>query len=104
MAILRSLTSQSPSARCQAGQPDAHQAAVECFFDIVQAMRPGVTFGELKAAAEKSSPWQGHGALTLHGRGLGDDGPLITPQSQPAVDSVPLLEGSVFVVKPDDHL
>ena len=40
------------------------------------------------------------GALTLHGRGLGDDGPLITNQSQPRVQNIPLQEGNVFVVKP----
>ena len=38
--------------------------------------------------------------MTLHGRGLGDDGPLITNQSQPAVQDIPVLEGNVFVVKP----
>lgn len=81
--------------------PDAYKAAVECFFDIVAAMRPGLTFGELKAAAQKvNRGGKATGALTLHGRGLGDDGPLITNQSQPAVDSAPLLEGMVFVVKP----
>ncbi|HZS00904.1 MAG TPA: M24 family metallopeptidase [Chloroflexota bacterium] len=80
---------------------DAHAAAVECFWDIVQTMRPGVTFGELKAAAERvNRGGKATGALTLHGRGLGDDGPLITNQSQPAVDAAPLQEGNVFVVKP----
>jgi Xaa-Pro aminopeptidase len=81
---------------------DAHQVAVECFWDIVHAMRPGVTFGALKEAARKVGR-HGHatGALVLHGRGLGDDGPLITPQSQPAVDTVPLQEGNVFVIKPN---
>jgi Xaa-Pro aminopeptidase len=60
-----------------------------------------VTFGELKAAAERvSRGGKATGALTLHGRGLGDDGPLITNQSQPAVDAAPLEEGNVFVVKP----
>ena len=39
-------------------------------------------------------------ALTLHGRGLGDDGPLITWQSNPDVARTPLQEGCVFVVKP----
>jgi Xaa-Pro dipeptidase len=81
--------------------PDAHAAAVECFWDIVQAMRPGVTFGELKAAAQRvNHGGKATGALTLHGRGLGDDGPLITNLSQPAVDAAPLQAGNVFVVKP----
>jgi Xaa-Pro aminopeptidase len=81
--------------------PDAFAAAVECFWDIVQAMRPGVTFGELKAAAQRvSHGGKATGALTLHGRGLGDDGPLITNMSQPEVDAAPLQEGNVFVIKP----
>src|SRR2546423_14614954 len=30
---------------------DAHKVAVECFWDIVNAMKPGVTYGELIEAA-----------------------------------------------------
>jgi Xaa-Pro aminopeptidase len=75
--------------------------AVECFEDIVSVMRPGATFGEMREAARRVSRHAGaSGGLTLHGRGLGDDGPLITPQSQPAVDNIPLQEGNVFVIKP----
>jgi Xaa-Pro dipeptidase len=81
--------------------PDGHRVAVECFHEIVGVMKPGVTFGEMKEAARRVRRIPGaEGALTLHGRGLGDDGPLITPQSQPAVDAIPLQEGNVFVIKP----
>jgi Xaa-Pro aminopeptidase len=81
--------------------PDAHQAAVDCFADIVNVLKPGVTFGELQEAATNvDRRGNVRGALTLHGRGLGDDGPLITAQSRPEVASVPLQEGCVFVVKP----
>lgn len=81
--------------------PDAHKAAVECFWDIVQAMKPGTGFGELQEAATRiNRPGKASGALTLHGRGLGDDGPLITNQSQPDVAQISLAEGCVFVVKP----
>jgi Xaa-Pro aminopeptidase len=80
---------------------DAHKVAVECFWDIVQAMQPSATFGELQEAARKVSRHaDATGSLTLHGRGLGDDGPLITNQSQPKVGEALLPEGSVFVVKP----
>jgi Xaa-Pro aminopeptidase len=69
--------------------------------DIIDAMRPGATFGELKAAAEKvGRNSKAQGILTLHGRGLGDDGPLITIQSDPAVADTPLQSGTVFAVKP----
>jgi len=81
--------------------PDAFKIAVECFWDVVRIMKPGVTFGELQEAARKvSHHGNATGALTLHGRGLGDDGPLITNQSQPAVANTPLQEGNVFIVKP----
>lgn len=81
--------------------PDAHKAAVECFWDVVHAMKPGANFGELQEAARKvARTGKATGGLTLHGRGLGDDGPLITPQSQPDVANTPLQEGCVFIVKP----
>jgi len=80
---------------------DAHKAAADCFWDIVNVMKPGATFGELIEAARRvSRDPNATGALTLHGRGLGDDGPLITGQSNPDVARTPLQEGSVFVVKP----
>ena len=81
--------------------PDAHKAAVDCFWDVVQAMRPGVTFSVLMEAAGKVGRFgKAAGMLTLHGRGLGDDGPLITNRSQPAVANTPLQEGCVFIAKP----
>jgi Xaa-Pro aminopeptidase len=80
---------------------DAHKVAVECFWDIMSVMKAGATFGELIEAAQKvkRNP-NATGALTLHGRGLGDDGPLITNQSQPDVARTELQAGTVFVVKP----
>ena len=39
-------------------------------------------------------------ALTVHGRGLGDDGPLITNQSKPDVVDTEIPPNTVFVVKP----
>ena len=81
--------------------PDAHRAAVECFWDILGVMKAGVTYGELVQAARKvnKNP-KVTGELIIHGRGLGDDGPLITNQSQPTVMDRPLVESSVFIVKP----
>jgi Xaa-Pro dipeptidase len=80
---------------------DAHNASVECFWDIVRVLKPGATFGELQEAATNvDRGGKASGALTLHGRGLGDDGPLITNQSNPDVARVQLQPGCVFVVKP----
>jgi Xaa-Pro dipeptidase len=83
--------------------PEAHKIAVECFWDVVHAMRPGATFGELKEAATKVGRYPNvTGSLIMHGRGLGDDGPLILAEIQPESPAyrLPLLENTVFIVKP----
>ncbi len=81
---------------------DAWAAGVEAFERTVAAMRPGVTYGELIAtcaATPKPAGWAAR--LVLHGRGLGDDGPLITnPPYNPVVLERPLEAGNVFVIKP----
>lgn len=80
---------------------DAHQVAVECFWDIVNVMKAGVTYGELVAAAKKVGRHaNATGALTAHGRGLGDDGPLITNQSRPEIADTQIPPNTVFVIKP----
>jgi Xaa-Pro aminopeptidase len=81
--------------------PDAHKVAVECFWDIVNIMKAGVTYGALIEAAKKvSRHGNATGALTVHGRGLGDDGPLITNQSKPDVAGTAIPANTVFVIKP----
>lgn len=81
---------------------DAWKVAVESFERTLQAMKPGVTFGEMIeacAATPKVGGWSAR--LVLHGRGLGDDGPLITtPPYDPAIVERPLEAGNVFVIKP----
>jgi Xaa-Pro dipeptidase len=83
--------------------PEAHKIAVECFWDVVHAMRPGATFGDLKEAATKVGRHpKATGSLIMHGRGLGDDGPLILAEIQPESPAyqLPLQENTVFIVKP----
>ena len=73
-------------------------------------LRPGVTVGELVELTErlgaelapKTGPAAGAIAqLNMHGRGQGDDGPLVTPaQRRPEQLAVPLLENMVFIFKP----
>lgn len=81
---------------------DAWQVGVEAFERTVAAMKPGVTYGELLqacAATPKTAGWSAR--LVLHGRGLGDDGPLITnPPYDPVILERPLAPGNVFVIKP----
>jgi Xaa-Pro dipeptidase len=81
---------------------DTWKVAVEAFERTVAAMKPGVTFGDMLEACAKTpqvNGWQAR--LVLHGRGLGDEGPLITtPPFAPGVLERPLLEGMSFVIKP----
>jgi Xaa-Pro aminopeptidase len=81
---------------------DAWKVAAESFERTVAAMKPGVTFGEMRAACAATpavNGWQAR--LVLHGRGLGDEGPLITtPPFAPGVMERPLQEGNAFVIKP----
>ncbi len=81
---------------------DAWAAGVEAFERTVAAMRPGVTYGELlDVCAATPTPGGWAARLVLHGRGLGDDGPLITnPPHNPVVLERPLEAGNVFVIKP----
>ncbi len=81
---------------------DAWKVAVEAFERTVAAMKPGVTFGQMLeacAATPKVDGWEAR--LVLHGRGLGDEGPLITtPPYPPGIMERPLQEGNAFVIKP----
>jgi Xaa-Pro aminopeptidase len=82
----------------------------EIFNRVVENLKPGVTVGELAeltkraaaSAAPKSGPAAGvRGELTMHGRGAGDDGPIITPHAKsPKQLGVTMQENMVFVCKP----
>jgi Xaa-Pro aminopeptidase len=80
------------------------------FNRLMEALKPGITVGELAEltleAARKSAPSSGPaaaatGKLTMHGRGAGDDGPIITGTARnPAQLEVALRENMVFICKP----
>ena len=82
----------------------------EIFNRVLEALKPGVTVGELadltrrtaESAAPKAGPAAGaSGDLTMHGRGAGDDGPIITPHAKsPKQLGVAMRENMVFVCKP----
>ena len=107
--------------RAQAMQPVFVEVADPVHFELIKLQRdvwntvcarlqPGVTLGELAKltadTCERLAPATGpaHGAsalLNMHGRGQGDDGPLITPsQRRPEQLGVKLEAGMVFVFKP----
>ena len=58
------------------------------FTRALALMKPGVTFGQLIDACERAESTSPKARLTLHGRGAGDDGPLITggPVSQQVLE------------------
>ncbi len=82
----------------------------EVFNRLCASLKPGVTVKELAEltqragaeAAPKSGPAAGARAeLTMHGRGAGDDGPIITSHARsPRQLAVALRENMVFICKP----
>lgn len=82
----------------------------EIYDVLLERLRPGVTVGELASlteatcarAAPKTGPAAGAKAgLNMHGRGQGDDGPLITQsQRRPEQLAVALQENMTFIFKP----
>ena len=82
----------------------------EVFNCVLERLKPGITVGELaelthrsaQAAAPKSGPAAGaQGKLTMHGRGAGDDGPIITSHARSSRQlGVALRENMVFICKP----
>ena len=58
---------------------DGMELAWESFNRVFEAMRPGVTVGELTQAGDLTAMnGRGKARLLMHGRGTGDDGPLLT--------------------------
>ncbi|HEV8020616.1 MAG TPA: M24 family metallopeptidase [Candidatus Lustribacter sp.] len=75
----------------------------DAFNDVVAAMKPGATVGELMDIADRKGlmggrTWVG---LGMHGRGTGNDGPLIIRKPEPPeIRDLVLVEGCCFNVKP----
>ena len=82
----------------------------EIFNRVLESLKPGITVGELaeltrktaESLAPKSGPAAGaSGDLTMHGRGAGDDGPIITPHARsPRQLGLAMQENMVLVCKP----
>ncbi|MGE0743646.1 MAG: M24 family metallopeptidase [Rhodospirillales bacterium] len=93
------------------GRPDKAYAAlvaaaVECFDVVADAMRPGVTLGEVVAAYKGAVKKIGKGRYKyahplMHARGLGDEVPvLLGDDDVERLHTIPLKAGMCFVVKP----
>ena len=82
----------------------------EVFETVREQLRPGITVKEISDLAgevgKKAAPSSGPAAdakckITMHGRGAGDDGPIITSHARdPEQLSVQLQENMVFIFKP----
>jgi Xaa-Pro dipeptidase len=82
----------------------------EVFDEVLQLLKPGITVRELaektEAIGRRAAPASGAAAgaktkLTMHGRGAGDDGPIITNHARdPEQLGVALKENMVFICKP----
>lgn len=91
-------------------QSELIQVQRELFNRVMENLKPGVTVGELlelsrrtaESAAPKNGPAAGaRGDLTMHGRGAGDDGPIITPHARnPKQLGIAMRENMVFICKP----
>lgn len=82
---------------------DGNKLAWESFNRTFEAMRPGITVGELVKAGEvRGLNGRGVASLTMHGRGTGDDGPRVTSSTglPPEVLALELKEGCCVILKP----
>ena len=72
----------------------------ECFYLLLDAMRPGVSYADLISRWESMARKAGciPGRTMGHGLGLGQDGPLTTPGGK--ADGMIVEEGDCFVLKP----
>lgn len=92
---------------CVLGKADATSRevfarSVDVFQDLCGYMKPGVTFREIRERYSAGVRRSGHepGAALLHGRGLGEDRPLLSGGGSSAGDELSLEEGMVFILKP----
>jgi Xaa-Pro aminopeptidase len=74
----------------------------DLFYAGLERLKPGMVFGEFIESVNTFGEKRGMKSLILmHGRGYGDDGPLLTPQDRgDKVRDVVMHEGNVFVWKP----
>ena len=80
---------------------DGMALACESYDRVMERMKAGVTVGELlDASAVTGMDGRGSARLTMHGRGTGDDGPLVTSRITPELRAVELREGCVMIIKP----
>jgi Xaa-Pro dipeptidase len=80
---------------------DGTKFCIDVFWDVFNALRPGVTIGELhKLAQQTALGGRARSQLVIHGRGTGDDGPLLTTSITDEMLRLVVEENCCFAVKP----
>jgi Xaa-Pro aminopeptidase len=76
--------------------------SLELFKDLCGIMKPGVPFVDIQQRYRERVEGAGFetGAALLHGRGLGEDRPLLWGHQRPEDEALRLEEGMVFILKP----
>jgi Xaa-Pro dipeptidase len=85
--------------------PDNYRKAWDCchegFLRSCEVAKPGNSIGDMVRATEAVFDKYGlKGHLQLHGRGLGEDRPLLSRGSVEENNRILLQEGNVFIIKP----
>jgi len=76
------------------------EAQTRALYACWEALKPGVTFAELMAISQRAGDGSGFTTeLILHGRGLGDDAPMVN-RGRVHLDMGQVQENCVFQVKP----
>jgi Xaa-Pro aminopeptidase len=73
----------------------------EAFFRLCEAMKPGATWGEATREVKKLETKALGVEFLIHGRGLGNEGPMLIPvDTHKPFQDMPIVENSVFILKP----
>lgn len=85
------------------GMADAMKLGYEAFDKSLELLKPGTTMGELADVAVLTAlGGRLQAGLGMHGRGTGDDGPLLVAGRAlaPEIRNLAIVEGCCFAVKP----
>jgi Xaa-Pro aminopeptidase len=84
---------------------DGMQLVFESFQRMVEKMRPGATMREiLEAGKIRGMNGRAHVEPILHGRGLGDDGPLLAGRFDETVLDIQAASNCTYILKPGLNL
>ncbi|MBV9119425.1 MAG: aminopeptidase P family protein [Chloroflexi bacterium] len=80
---------------------DIWELGKDSFVRLCELMKVGSTWGEIKPALQKLETPKYKIELLVHGRGLGNEGPMLIPvDTHEPLRQIPLRPNSTFIVKP----